>query len=122
MDPSPLTISALVLGILLLALAIWERLGRGPQARAWLRAPRESGVRGAMFVLPGVGILSLLVGLAPWLEESPLLGLAALVLAPLGLWLVFGWGALALPYPRWSVPGWARETIGARFDKTRWRR
>ncbi|ANS78082.1 hypothetical protein SGUI_0686 [Serinicoccus hydrothermalis] len=122
MDPSPLTVSALVLGLLLLALAVWERAGRGAQARAWLRAPRESGIRRAMFVFPGIGVLSLLVGLSPWMEGTPLLGLLALVLAPLGLWLVFGWGALALPYPRWSVPGWARETIGARFGKERWTR
>ncbi|GAA4873314.1 hypothetical protein [Serinicoccus chungangensis] len=116
------TVVGLVLGLLLLGLALWERRGRGEQARAWLRSPTEAGLRGTLFVLPGLGLLSLLVGLSPWIAEVPALGFLALVLAPVGLWLVFGWGALALPYPRWSVPGWARERIARRFGKERWLR
>ena len=116
------SVVGLGLGALLLGLALWERLGRGEQARAWVASPSEAGVRGALFVLPGVGVLSLLVGLSAWISEVPALGFLALVLAPLGLWLVFGWGALALPYPRWSVPRWARGSIARRFDKKRWLR
>lgn len=122
MGSTAVTVIGLVLGVVLLGLALWERLGRGEQARAWLRSPSEAGVRGALFVLPGLGLLSLLVGLSSWMGDVPALGFLALVLAPVGLWLVFGWGALSLPYPRWSVPGWARESIARRFDKERWMR
>ncbi|WP_298746294.1 hypothetical protein [uncultured Serinicoccus sp.] len=116
------SVVGLALGVLLLGLAVWERLGRGEQARAWLRGPSEASIRGSLFVLPGLGLLSLLVGLSPWIADVPALGFLALVLAPLGLWLVFGWGALALPYPRWSVPAWARGPIARRFGKKRWSR
>lgn len=122
MAPSVTTYVCLAVGLVLLAYAVWERLGRGRSARAWTRSVSESGLRFSLFVLPGIGMLALALGLAPWADDSALAGLVLLVLVAAGLVCLFGWGAMRLPYPRWTVPGWARDGVATRFGKRGWQR
>lgn len=116
MEPSTTSYVCLAVGVLLTALAVWERLGRGPTARAWAGSSGEFGVRVSLFVLPGIGLCALALGITPW-ADGPVAGLLLLVLIVVGLMSLLGWGLMRLPYPRWTVPGWARETIAVPYDK-----
>ncbi|MDH2414580.1 hypothetical protein [Nocardioides sp. CER19] len=122
MEPSATSYLCLAVGIVLTGLGVWQRLGRGRSARAWSGAAGEGGVRLALFVLPGIGLLALALGLGPWADDVPAIGLLLLVLVLAGALLLFGWGMMRLPYPRWAVPGWARHTIALRFEKEGWLR
>lgn len=120
MEHSVVTIVCLLLGAALIALGVWERLGKGPNARAWTDAATETRVRMALFILPGLGLLALVFGLAPWLDDVPVLVVLYPFLLLVGVLGLFVWGFLQVPYPRWSVPGWAREKVARRFGKEKW--
>lgn len=121
MNPSITTYVCLIVGILLLVFSVWCRLGRGPSARSWTDATVEGVVRFHLFFVPGLGLLALMFGLAPWYDELPaLFGLLVFVISLVGLWLLFVWGILAVPYPRWMVPNWAQSKIAKRFKKEKW--
>jgi hypothetical protein len=121
MEPSTTSYVCLAVGILLTGLAVWMRLGRSPSARAWVGSSGERGVRLSLFVLPGIGLCALALGISPWLDGGPG-GLLLLVLVAAGLVCLLGWGMMQLPYPRWTVPGWARERVARRFEKEGWLR
>ncbi|MFT4083017.1 MAG: hypothetical protein QM638_10555 [Nocardioides sp.] len=87
-----------------------------------MRSASEGGLRLALFVLPGIGLLALALGLSPWADGVPVVGLLLGVLVVVGGWCLLGWGMMRLPYPCWAVPRWARETVARRFEKEGWLR
>lgn len=103
-----------VLGVALTAFSLWERLGRGVNARAWVDSPSDKALSMALMLRPGLGLVLLSLGLIIPLGDVVVLGLLVALLGPIGLVMVF-WAILEVPLPRWWVPGFAR----GRFDRQR---
>lgn len=123
MTPSTTTYVCLAIGIIALAFSVWERRGKGRSARSWTDGASEGILRFHLFVVPGIGILALVLGLAPWYDDLPaLFGLLVGIAVLIGFVVLFVWGILQFPYPRWTVPNWARTKIAERFDKEAWLR
>lgn len=125
-------IPAIVSGTALLGWWLWLRRGSTPASREWAHGT-ETDRRLRMLVLPTLGGLFLLIGLAPHAETRGIdqslgamigtLVVLLLTLAAMVLFLGFGLlGALVLPVPTWLMPSWARSatrTRKAREKQTR---
>lgn len=106
-------------GLAVLAFSLWCRAGRSRVARWWRGS--ETSERAVLLVFPGLSVVLLAAGLLPLTDDGSevrvLLGLA--VLAGLA---VATWGGLALPVPRWYVPGWVRPEHDRRRQEQRSRK
>lgn len=102
------------LGLALVAFSAWQRLGRSPSARLWGKAPGRRAVRNALFLYPSLGVLLLVFGLFPMIRNLDWLSIPLSLIAVLALAVFFWWGVLAMPYPRFLVPRWARDLVSRR--------
>lgn len=99
-----------VVGLGLVGLGLWERGGRGRNARAWLRSS-DRGVRGTLFTRPGLGLAALCLGLFPWVEQVGILATVDVLLLVAGVLAGFAWGVFAFPFPLWAAPPWSRDRL-----------
>lgn len=102
-------------GFLLLALAVFFRLGRTAIARDWADQFGSTATN-VLLLLPGAGIFLLGLGMSRWVTTVPG-ALGMVVLMPIGAILVL-WGGF-FDVPMWAVPRWARETVSRRRQQTR---
>lgn len=104
----------LALGLALGVLSVWERLGRGPNARAWTRSPTRGRINWAVGIQPAVGALLLGAGLAGAEGGLWLSFLVAVLVLP-GLVAFVAFTLLLLDVPRWLMPRWYRPEFDRRF-------
>ena len=99
-------------GLAALALVWWSRAGRTPRARWW--AKRGDGgtldERMVLFFLPSIGLFGITMGPLMSFEPNNPGHTWMLLFAPLLLvaFVLFVWGGLILPVPRWYQPKWLR--------------
>ena len=109
------SIVSLVLGLVLLGLAVWLRLGRHYLAREWADQFGNTPSH-VLLMLPGAGVAALAVGSLRWCEDPPLDMLCLMTLF-VGMFLVL-WGGF-FDVPLWAVPRWARDLVSKRRQQTR---
>lgn len=108
-----MTVALIVAGLAgagLLSLSAWERAGRSANARAWLTSTGTMPVHAALFVRPGLGAILMGGALVMLFENLDPVAIPMAFFATLGL-IMFFWGLLQLPYPRWWVPAYARGKV-----------
>ncbi|MDN5796651.1 MAG: hypothetical protein L0H79_12960 [Intrasporangium sp.] len=94
------------IGISLLAVVLWCRLGQSERARWWTGdRVHENAV---LFWLPGLGLILLAAGPLMTYDGANRGVLSFVPLVLLG-GLLSLWGGLFLPVPRWYTPRWTRS-------------
>ncbi|RYZ15964.1 MAG: hypothetical protein EOO70_05600 [Myxococcaceae bacterium] len=124
MEATSVTWVALSIGVFVSLFSLWQLLGRGRNARAWLEmSDRMPSIHRAVFFWPSLGALCLSFGLFPLAEDIPVVGdaltLVLGVVMILALVAFLWWGLFQFPFPvRW-VPVWAREEVRRRKERAR---
>lgn len=102
-------------GLGLIAVNVWQRLGRTSRARQWSSGPyRDFAQRNVLVLWPALAVALLggtLLGAAERLDLPTWPGVV-LVVAGLLTWIAFA--VLPLPVPRTVQPQWYREKVGTR--------
>ena len=107
-------------GLGLIAVNVWQRLGRSSRARQWSNGPhRDFAQRNVLVLWPALAVA--LVG-GSTLGAAELLDLptwpgAVLVAAGLSTWIAYA--VLPLPMPSAVQPQWYRDKVGPRGPGTR---
>lgn len=109
------SIVSLVLGLVLLALAVWLRLGKHYLAREWADQFGSTATN-VLLVLPGTAFFLLGIGMMRWVTSAPG-ALGMFIFLPIGILLVL-WGGF-FDVPLWAVPRWARDLVSKRRQQTR---
>jgi hypothetical protein len=94
-------------GVLILAVAVWSRLGRRRAARWWVGdRVNENAV---LFWLPGIALILIAAGPLSTYDDSPQRWVFWFVPVLLAGAVLSLWGGLFLPVPRWYAPGWTHD-------------
>jgi len=102
----------LVVGLLVLAWSVRQRLGRSTGARAWVG--QQTHERAVLVLHPAGGAVLVLAALLPLAHDAPGLRLALGFVLVLLLVVALGWGIFRLPLPGWSLPRWYRTRTAYR--------
>lgn len=123
-----LAVPLFVVGVALLALALWSRRGRSPAARWWVgmtddRPAYLTREPVALTMLPYFGLVAVLIGIAvlPGVGDSA--GFPVLIGGVLVLTGVLGWSSAYRTFlPMWAYPSWLRPQRREERDELRQRR
>lgn len=104
-----MSIAGLV-GLALIGINVWERMGRSRNARAWLMSAKDIPVHRNLMMRPGLGGCLLAVALVALFPDVPAVAYPASFLGLVSVILLF-WGLLQIPYPMRFVPAYARPKV-----------
>lgn len=114
-----LTIVLAVMGVALLALATWLRLGRTSGARSWVGERQTE--RMVLVTVPLVGVAAVALAVMTATEPGGLQTVAVGVLA-LAVVAFLLFNPVGLPLPGWSLPRWYRSRAARQERRQRRRR
>ncbi len=101
---------ALLIGLALIGINIWERLGRSRNSRAWLMSAKDIPVHRNLMMRPGLGGCMVAIALVGLFSAVPAVVYPASFLGLASVILLF-WGMLQIPYPMGFVPAYARPKV-----------